>query len=256
VGEAAGWRAIDLAEDAGAIEAGLEADRPEAVLHAAAVSSVAAVERDPERARAVNVGATGRIAAWCANRSVRLVVTSTDMVFGGARMWSREEWPTEPRTLYGQTKAEAESRVMERCDGGASSLVVRLSLLYGPSRCGRPGFYDDAVAALRTGRAQAFFDDEFRTPLPYASAATGLVELLAHDAVTGVVHLGGRDRLSRFELFRRVATGLGLDPSLVLPSRLADAPGPRPADVSLDTTRLATLLPGLDRPPPEVAVGG
>jgi hypothetical protein len=26
--------------------------------------------------------------------------------------------------------------------------------------------------------------------------------------------------------------------------------------VSLDTTRLATLLPGLDRPPPEVAVGG
>ncbi len=63
------------------------------------------------------------------------------------------------------------------------------------------------------------------------------------------MHVGGRERLSRLDLMRRAAAASGIDPDLVRPGRLADAelPEPRPADVSLDTTRLDELLPGLDR---------
>ncbi len=62
--------------------------------------------------------------------------------------------------------------------------------------------------------------------------------------------------MSRFELMRRAATALGLDPSLVKQSRRNEAnfSEPRPADVSLDTTRLASAFPDLHRPSIEEAL--
>jgi dTDP-4-dehydrorhamnose reductase len=57
-------------------------------------------------------------------------------------------------------------------------------------------------------------------------------------------------------MMTRVARGLGLDESLVRSNSRADAvfAEPRPADVSMDTSRLAALLPTLGRPPIEEAV--
>ncbi len=144
-----------------------------------------------------------------------------------------------------RTKLDAESAVLAIPAG----LVLRLSLLFGPGRGGRPTYLDRTVAAWRHGEAQAFFEDEYRTPLDLLTAAEAIVSLLESDA-TGIVHLAGRERLSRFELARRVALTLGIDTALVLANRQADVPSPepRPADVSLDTTRLAALLPDLERP--------
>ena len=64
------------------------------------------------------------------------------------------------------------------------------------------------------------------------------------------MHVGGRERLSRFELMRRAAIARGIDPDLICPARQADAllPEPRPADVSLDTSRLAAILPDFEPP--------
>ena len=71
-----------------------------------------------------------------------------------------------------------------------------------------------------------------------------------------LVHVGGPERLSRYEMARRLAVGLGLDPDLARANRQRDLrfPEPRAADVSLDTSRLAGLFPDLDRPTVERAV--
>ena len=134
-------------------------------------------------------------------------------------------------------------------------MVARVSLLFGPGRCGRPYFFDRAIEALGRGEPQGFFEDEHRTPLDLGSAATAL-SMLAASALSGIYHVGGIERVSRFELMRRSASALGLDPSLVRPNRRSDVslPEPRPADVSLDTSRLASALPGLARPTIEEAL--
>jgi dTDP-4-dehydrorhamnose reductase len=241
---------VDLT-DAEAMRRALAAADPDVVVHAAALSRADDVRRDPARGRAVNVEATGRLADWCAARGRRLVYTSTDLVFAGSRAWNREDDPAEPTVEYGRTKRGGEPAVLAIPRG----LVVRLSLLYGPTRANRPVFYDNAVAALGRGEPQTFFEDEFRTPLDLATAAGALARLAGAEA-RGLVHLAGRERMSRFVLMRRVAEALGLDPALVRANRLADAaePEPRPADVSLDTERLTALLPNLVRPSVEEAV--
>jgi dTDP-4-dehydrorhamnose reductase len=243
---------VDLT-DADTTERSLDQAQPDAIIHAAAVSAADAVRLDPIGARRINVDATTRIAGWCDRRGRRLVFTSSDLVFDGSRPWNREADPAEPILAYGRTKREAEPAVLATPKG----VVARICLLFGPSRCGRPYFFDRAIEALRKGQTQSFFEDEYRTPLDLATAADVLVRLAESDH-SGLYHVAGRERVSRFELMRRAATVLGLDPLLVRPNRRAEAnlPEPRPADVSLDTSKLASAFPDLDRPTIEDALIG
>ena len=193
----------------------------------------------------MNVEATARLADWCERHERRTLFTSTDLVFDGSKSWNREDDPAEPSLAYGQSKLEAEPYVRAIPDG----LVVRLSLLYGPSRSpGRLTYMDRTVSAWKRGEPQTFFEDEFRTPLDLATAARAIVGLV-ESTTTGLIHLGGRERLSRYELARRVALALGFDPRSVAANRQGDVPSvePRPADVSLDTERFASLFPDFSR---------
>ena len=237
-------RPVDLT-DGLAVASALEEANPDVVIHAAAISSAERVRGAPEHAWAVNVEATRQLAAWCGDRGRRLIFTSTDMVFDGARAWYREDELPNPVLAYGRTKAAAEPLVLE-IPGG---VVARISLLYGPSRSGQASFFDRALAGLRAGHPQTFFEDEFRTPLDYATAARILIRL-AENQTSGIVHVAGRERVSRYELMQQSARALGIDPVLVSANRRQDAvlAEPRPADLSLETSRLASLLPDLDRP--------
>jgi dTDP-4-dehydrorhamnose reductase len=226
------------------VTSALEDADPEIVIHAAAISSAEAVRRDPQRGRCVNIAATQHLAGWAARHDRRFLLASTDLVFDGSKSWYREEEPAEPVLEYGRTKRAAEPFVLAVPRG----VVARLGLLYGPTRCGKPSFFDRSLALLQQGVPQPFFEDEFRTPLHYLTAAEAFVRL-AESTYSGLIHVGGPERLSRFELMQRVALALRIDPCLVQPDSRNRSPLPevRPADVSLDTTRFARLFPDLDR---------
>jgi dTDP-4-dehydrorhamnose reductase len=241
---------VDLADQLGARAALEEAD-PDVIIHAAAISSAAAVLGRLDHARNVNIRGTELLCAWACKYGRRIVFTSTDLVFDGARSWYREEDVTAPLLEYGRTKVAAEGHVL----AGQSGLVVRLSLLYGSTLTPQLAYFDQAIADLRAGKPRSFFEDEYRTPLDYVTAASILIRLADSNA-TGIVHAGGRERLSRFELMQRAAAALGLRASLVQANRRVDAPSlePRPADVSLDTSRLRALHPDLTIPTIEDAL--
>jgi dTDP-4-dehydrorhamnose reductase len=238
--------------DATAVAGALATAQPDVILHAAAMSTADAILRDKARAWAVNVEATRILADWCSGHRRKLVFTSTDLVFDGSRGWYREDDLPGPVLEYGRTKAAAEPLVLQVAGG----LVARISLLFGPSKCGRDSFFDRACSALRAGKPQVFFDDEFRTPLDYRTAARALIRLAEVDA-SGTVHVSGTERVSRYELMRRVAQAMGLDVRLVQANKQSDVnlAEPRPADASLESSRLAELLPELDRPSIEEVVG-
>jgi dTDP-4-dehydrorhamnose reductase len=240
-------RQFDLTDHAAAAWA-LEDANPDVLIHTAAVSSAEAARRDLGRSWAVNVLATQFLSQWAAARDRRLVYTSTDLVFDGSSSWYTEDDKPNPILVYGQTKHAAERFVLEMPRG----LVARFSLLIGPSRSGKEGYFDLTTAALKSGVPQAFFTDEFRTPLHYAVASRILIRL-AGSETRGLIHVGGPERLSRYELMRRVAAVLGIASHLVQPNERDLVPfvEPRPADVSLSSSRLITLFPDLARPPIE-----
>jgi dTDP-4-dehydrorhamnose reductase len=237
-------RPVDLA-DADAVAAAFREARPDALLHAAALARVADCHRDPGLAWRVNVVGSATLTWLAAAAGARLVLVSTDMVFDGESPPYREEDLAAPVSAYGRSKVAAEAVVL----AAPRAAVARVSLLYGPSLAGRPSFFDEQVAALRGGRLVPLFVDEWRTPLALTTAARALTALARSD-FTGLLHVGGPERLSRLEMGQRLAAFLGADPGPLVPARRADAPAPepRPRDLALDSSCWRGLFPDLPWP--------
>jgi dTDP-4-dehydrorhamnose reductase len=230
---------VDLADPA-ALAAAFRQGRPTHVIHCGAISSVAECFRQPALAQQVNTRGTAVLAELAAQAGARFVFVSTDLVFDGEKGSYAEDDATAPLSHYGRTKAEAEKAVLSF----PGTVVVRSSLLFGPSLTGRPGFFDHQLAALREGRPVTLFEDEWRTPLGLNVAAQALLAIARAD-FGGLLHLGGPERMSRLEMGRRIAAALGLDASSIVPGRrdLPPPSEPRPRDVSLDSRRWRALFP-------------
>jgi dTDP-4-dehydrorhamnose reductase len=230
---------VDLTDSA-SVDALIAGVRPRTVIHAAAMSAVSDCFRSPALARRVNVAGTAHVVRAVARVGARLVHLSTDMVFDGEGAPYDEAATTSPLSVYGVTKRDAELEVLADDD----AVVVRPSLLFGPSRGARPSFFDDLLEALRSGRPRTLFDDEWRTPLSLAAAAEGIAAIALSD-VSGLLHLGGPERMSRHSMGIRLARHLGLsDASIVRGSRnRASSPEPRPRDLALDSSRFRRLFP-------------
>jgi dTDP-4-dehydrorhamnose reductase len=219
-----------------------EADRT-IVLHCAALSAIADCAKDPARAHAANVEGTRNVASWVSRHGARLVHVSTDLVFDGEAAPYAEDATTAPTSIYGKTKLEAESAAREAPD----SVVVRVSLLFGPTKTERKGFFDATLAAFRDGKPITLFDDEWRTPLSLRAAADALWAIARSD-VRGLLHVGGPERMSRLEMGERIARHLALPhPAITRASRTSVPGEPRPRDVSLDRSRFDARFPDIAR---------
>jgi len=245
-----GMLAADLAAP-GACESLLDAAKPHAVIHCAAVADPDACEKDPQRARSLNALAAGALAKACAERGVRLICVSTDLVFDGSAPPYQESDRPNPLSVYGRTKLEGERRALLNCPSAA---VVRVALVYGRSGGGRPSFLDWLLGELKAGRRPRLFVDQWRTPTPVAQLPEVFARLAAKPELKGVFHWAGAQRVSRWEFGQAVCRLFGLDESLLQPARLDDFPftAARPRDVSL---RCETLPKALDLAPLSLEAG-
>jgi dTDP-4-dehydrorhamnose reductase len=213
---------------------------PRTVIHSAALSRLDQCFSDPNTARRINTQATQQLVELAAARNVRFVYVSTDLVFDGEGEWYTETDAASPTSIYGATKLEAERYVLDYANG----VVVRVSLLFGPSLAGQESFFDKQSVALHEHKPCTLFKDEWRTPLSLLSAARGLMAVAATD-YQGLLHLGGPERMSRLEMGQRLARSLGLDDSLLQAASRTDIefPEPRPRDTSLDSRLWRSLCP-------------
>ena len=232
----------------------LEAVRPDAVVHAAVLGRTDLCEERPDEAERVNAVLPGALGRLCHTRGLRLVALSTDLVFGGAKAFVREDDPTGPLSVYGRTKLAGERAVLAACPAAA---VARVALVLGRGH-GARGTSTEAVAwALRAGRPLRLFTDEYRTPVDPESVADAVARILERGGA-GRFHLGGPERLSRHELGLRVARAFGLPEATVEATRQSEYAGPdrRAPDVSLDSTRARRELEWEPRPIDEAILEG
>lgn len=207
---------LDLADPA-SIQGALESVEPDLILNLAAVSSVGICETEPDLAERGNRDAP----AVLAGSGLRLLHVSTDLVFGGDRAPYASTATPDPLNVYGRTKAQGEAAV----DAGGG-LVVRLPLLFGPSFDGCRG----ATDMIRGEQRVSLYTNEYRTPLHVADAATALVDLLLTDR-TGVLHVAGQERVSRWDFGCRFTAVAGIAADHIVPGECDDPT--RPRDVSL-----------------------
>jgi dTDP-4-dehydrorhamnose reductase len=221
----------------------VESARPDAVLHSAALADADRCETEPDLARRCNVEASAEIARRCHGQGLRLIALSTDLVLGGGRAFSTEDQDDRPLLVYGRTKREAEDAVLAE---SPDALVLRIALVIGRGFGPRTTASEAVAASLAAGRRPRLFEDQYRTPIDPESVADAVARALDL-GVSGRLHIGGAERLSRYELGRRVADVLGLGGDFERTSR-ATQDVPRPADASLDSSRARRALGWTPKP--------
>ena len=218
--------------------------KPDAVIHTAAASQPNFCQTHPQESQEINVTVSGNIAELCAAAEIPCVFTSTDLVFNGLNAPYKETDPVSPVSIYGEQKVMAENEMLTRYPQTA---VCRMPLMFGNGGPVAQSFIQPMLQKLKAGEELSLFIDEFRTPVSGKTAALGLL-LAVQKNFQGIIHLGGKERISRYDFFRLLVAELDLNTAKIKQCWQKDVKmsAPRPPDVSLDSSRAFGL--GYDPP--------
>ncbi|MGP1355933.1 dTDP-4-dehydrorhamnose reductase [Roseicyclus sp.] len=243
---ALGRAEADLA-DPGACAEAIRAHAPDAVINAAAYTSVDKAEMEEELATTINGAAPTAMARACADLGIPFVHISTDYVFDGSGDAPRApDAPTAPLGAYGRSKLAGEEGV--RAAGGVHAILrtswvvsahganfVKTMLRVGPERGG-----------LRV------VNDQIGGPTPardIAAACMTIAATLARDpATSGTYHFAGAPDTSWAGFAKAIFETAGLDvPVEEIPTTEYPLPAPRPLNSRLDCSATEAVF-GIPRP--------
>lgn len=210
--------------------------RPDVIVHSAALTDVDRCEREKELAYKINVEGTRAIAEAAKKAGSFLVYISTDYVFDGERGLYREEEETKPLSYYGRSKLLGE----QFCQG----CIARTCVIYGSRPAsGKVNFALWLLNSLRSEKEIRVVTDQFITPTLNSNLAAMVLEA-ADRHLSGVYHLAGATRVSRYDYACQLARAFDLDSGLILPSKMCDLDwvAKRPKDSSLDTSKASEML--------------
>ena len=243
----------DLTDPAACARAIAEADA-DAVINAAAYTAVDAAETDRETAHQVNAAAPGAMAKAAAEKGVPFLHISTDYVFDGTGTRAfREDDPTGPLGVYGQTKLDGERAVLA---AGGDAVILRVAWVYD----GEAKNFVTAMLTLGASRdVLSVVDDQQGSPTPARAVADALLHIArafeAGQGAPGLFHYAGAPAVARNDFAAAILAGTPKPPRIdPVPSSAFPTPAARPANSVLDCTRIAEAY-GLAQPDwrPDVA---
>ncbi len=122
------------------------------------------------------------------------------------------------------------------------ALVLRTNF-FGWGHARRQSFSDWIIYNLRSGKRLSLFDDVYFTPILADYLAQAAHELSERGA-TGVFHLAGDERISKYEFGLRLVEHFELPAELIQRTTVKNAElrARRPQDMSLDNSKASEML--------------
>ena len=231
---------IDISDEA-AVEKIFEKVKPEAVVHAAALTDVDKCELEKKRAWEVNVEGTKSIVKSSKKREAFLVYISTDYIFNGEKGMYKEEDEPDPINYYGLTKLKGEEYVKILPN---HFCIARTSVLYGSiPATGKVNFALWLLEKLKNKERIKIAVDQWNSPTLNTNLASMILEIIERK-ITGVYHLAGATRINRYDFSKLIAQTFSLDTDLIIPSLSREFQwiAKRPKDSSLNIKKAKQTL--------------
>lgn len=212
--------------------------KPEAVIHTAAITHPNFCQNNHDESYKINTEAAINIAGLCSDRRIRLLFTSSDLVFNGLNPPYTEIDEPSPVSAYGEQKMLAELGMRERYP---LTVICRMPLMYGDPGPVAVSFLQPLMNDMNSGKDVNLFTDEFRTPLSGKDAVEGLMIIL--EKLPDIIHLGGPERISRYDFGKLFVDIFGIQGAKLNACRQKDITlsAPRPPDVSFDISKALEL---------------
>lgn len=244
--------------DIQSVRRAVQQHQPDALINAAAYTAVDRAEQESDTAFAINAHGVENLARVAQEYNIPLLHVSTDYVFAGDKPHGslyRETDTCAPRTVYGRSKLEGETRALAQCP---NTFIVRTSWVFGRHGNNFP------KTMLRLGQEREeirVVADQWGGPTHAADIAQMLViaakALQQGKLAPGIYHYSGTPLCTWFELATAVfaeAAKAGLRTPRLIPIATHEYPVPaeRPANSALDCSKLTRAL-GV--PPPDWHAG-
>ena len=236
---------LDIA-DRESVLAWFRENKPEAVIHTAAISDTGLCQQKPEWSETINVDGCVHLAESCREIGAKLLICSSDQVYSGSALPGphKEEEAVTPNNIYGNQKLRAEQKCLEILP---ETVCLRLSWMY--ARASDPGERGNFLTALK-----AALSDETKALTWPVYDRRGITDVeavvnnlpAALDLPGGVYNFGAENHENTYETVRSVLETLHLEAALnrLTPNLEAFAASPR--DISMDLTKLRAA--GIDFP--------
>jgi len=198
--------------------------RPDWILLSAAYTDVDGCESNPDLAFAVNCDGAVNVAEAAREAGSRLLFLSTDYVFDGSKGSPYQTSDARnPTSVYGESKARAEERLLEILP---EVCIARTSWLFGHGgKC-----FPATILKLASTRPEiSVVNDQRGSPTFTRDVASALAQLCRASA-HGIVHVTNAGNCTWYEFATEIVRKSGL-PTTVKPVTTAEFPRParRPA---------------------------
>lgn len=206
------------------IEVLVRDSRPDWIILSAAYTDVDGCESNRDLAFAVNCEGAVNVARAARQTGSRLIFLSTDYVFDGQGTSPYPvDHPRHPISVYGESKARAEERLLEMLP---DVCIVRTSWLFGAGgKC-----FPETILKLAASRPEiAVVNDQRGSPTYTVDLAVALVEFCRKSA-RGIVHVTNAGDCTWYEFAKEILRIAG-SKTTVKPVTTAEFPRParRPA---------------------------
>lgn len=212
--------------------------QPDIVIHTAAISSIAACEKNEAYSYNINVEASTLLAALSKEYNAKFIFCSTDLVFDGKKGNYLETDLPNPINVYAKQKLKAEQDIKKTNN---HALIVRLPLMIGDNKNGVSG----VVAEMQKNNEQVvpmyLFTNEYRSAALVEDIVKGF-EILVKEKVSGIFHLAGNQALNRLQIAQWIKNKYRLEKLKLIPTthhelRITN----RPENVSLNITKMKEM---------------
>ena len=214
---------------------------PDWVILSAAYTDVDGCEKDPAKALAVNRDGAVHVARATQKTGSRLLFLSSDYVFDGEKHSPYEiDDPRNPINVYGRSKVEAESQLLEILP---ECCIVRTSWLFGVGgKC-----FPDTILKLAQKQPELRVVDDQRGCPTYTVDLASAIAALTRTQASGIVHATNSGSCTWYE-FARAVLAARTTVANVVPVTTSKSPRParRPAYSLLSNRSLlafGTALP-------------
>lgn len=183
---------------------------PELIYNCAGITDVDECERNRELAYNLNVKLVMNLLRLDFKKAIHF---SSDYVFNGENGPYSETDNTDPIGYYGETKLISE-KILE--DSGRDYVIVRTNVLFGSGKNIRHNFIAWLIEILKQGNKLSLVTDQYNNPIHADNLADAVIEI-AQSEYCGIIHIGGADYLSRYEIALHTAKHFGLNNKLIKP---------------------------------------
>ncbi len=206
---------------------------PKVIINLAAFTDVDGCELNSEKAYLLN---TKSVEMLSANFNGQFIQISTDYVFDGYNGPYSEDDNTNPLSIYGKTKLEAEKILQEF---GNNWCILRTNVLFDNYNGTETSFIKWVIDSLKSNKSIKVVDDQWNNPT-WAQSLAEVIELVINKNVTGLYNYGGADYLNRFEFAQIIADIFNLDKTLIssISTNNLNQTAPRPLKGGLKTGKI------------------